>query len=390
MATQESSVDCTQYESESCPKQVIDRIIREVGDSKLNIAFMGCWGTYCKMGPSESNSVPKEFPDRAEKYDELPGEVYGEGYSANMLAVYSEESKLDAVILAGDNIYSDVLSEEDKEELNSLTSQNWGKKSKPIKTSLYDMEKQLRLGFEGCMDHVKTDTFLVGIGNHDIETCKILNQQLNYRNPRWKMPGLSFNWKYVTTDGVYINFVFIDTNIYELKYCSGNYPTGSELQQENWLSHALIEDPTVWNVIIGHIPFQCNSHHIFNKKKPGKTGPSVRVVEGLRDVIRKFSNRIDVYMCADEHNQQYITLPGMPPEVISGSGGAILDEYTRYEDEENTSLTKRSTHMARAAFGFVGVRINKSELHLEFRGQIHEEPVPTRMFTISKEERKKR
>ena len=135
--------------------------------------------------------------------------------------------------------------------------------------------------------------------------------------------------------------------------------------------------------MIGHVPFTSNSHHEFKEGK-SKTFSSIRVVEGLRDVIRKFSDRIDLYMCADEHNQQYITLPGMPPEVISGSGGAILDIYIRKDED---SYVYNNTHFARAAFGFVAVVVDKSKIQLSYYGQFDEEPLEVFVTSISKDER---
>ena len=117
----------------------------------------------------------------------------------------------------------------------------------------------------------------------------------------------------------YINLIFIDTNMYEGKWCQGLYPESAYSEQDKWLGQTLLykSDVKVWNIVIGHIPFLSNPH---------KKDMNIRKVQQLYNLIQKYSNQIDLYMCADEHNQQYITQPGMPPQIISGSGGASLDE----------------------------------------------------------------
>ena len=59
-----------------------------------------------------------------------------------------------------------------------------------------------------------------------------------------------------------INFVFIDTNIYEdVKMCSGEpYPENARRMQFEWLANVLKENRDSWNIVIGHIPFIANSH----------------------------------------------------------------------------------------------------------------------------------
>ena len=399
------TAQCENYDR--CPKGLHSETIYDVKSNQLSIAFMGCWGTYCKMGETPDYNVPKIFPEDEENNYETKNVVYGSGYAANMLANYSDLVNLDAVVLAGDNVYSYGLTEEQKSELNTLTEETW-KQSKPIKKAMYDMDKQFQDGFEGCMENVKTETFLVGVGNHDAESCDILNKQLNYTNPRWKMDGLSYTWNYRLSDGTRVNFIFIDTNIYENIYCNGDYPPEAAESQSKWLDDVLSRDRTQWNIVIGHIPFESNSHHKFNQEKAKKTKSSFRLEKALRKVIEMFSDRIDVYMCADEHNQQYITLPGMPPEVVSGSGGAVLDEFVRSESTIGEYSAKLQGYcktpeteaagvepvlgdcIARPAFGFVGVDINASKMVLSYYGQFQEKRLPVFNAVILKDERSSR
>ena len=69
------------------------------------------------------------------------------------------------------------------------------------------MPKQLDKGFEKCMGKVETDNFFIGVGNHDIENCDVINEQLNYKNTKWKMPALSYN-VLVKMNGFNVNLIF--------------------------------------------------------------------------------------------------------------------------------------------------------------------------------------
>ena len=71
-------------------------------------------------------------------------------------------------------------------------------------------------------------------------------------------------------------------------------------------------------------------------------------------------------------------MDGMPPEVISGSGGALLDE-TIYPAEE----PKSSTKLARGIFGFVGVLVADSVINLTFYS-VDEDNFPKATFAIEK------
>ena len=321
------SIDCTDYTN--CPKEIIYE--EKIPDNVFTFLFVGCWGVYCKKG---KHKVAK-YKDKEWSYKDV---IYGQGYVVPMMIEYSQINRINAVVLAGDNVYSDIPDE----NLKSIIEQDETKK-----TSLYNIDKQLSKGFEDCMAGINTDQFLLGIGNHDIENCYILNKQLNY--PNWNMPGLSYNILY-RLNTYNINMIFIDTNMYEKKWCQGVYPNYAISEQDKWLGHILQVSPkNTWNIVIGHIPFWANPHK-------GKERVEIKLLE----LIQKYSNLIDLYMCADEHNQQYITLPNLPPQVISGTGGAVLDNISISENLKNY------THVCRSEFGFVSVNVSNSQINLDF------------------------
>lgn len=328
------SINCENYED--CPRQLFYTSII-TGENQFDFLFVGCWGVYCKAGEYAS----AKYKNNKWKDSKI---TYGEGYVVKEMIdfVNSSKNKQQAVVIAGDNVYSDYPSDRMK-ELIATNQVN--------KDALFDIDKQLAEGFTQCMKQIPVDTFLIGLGNHDIESCYILNKQLNFTG--WTMPAISYNIVY-KQDDFNVNLIFIDTNMYEKEWCQGIYPDNAVENQSDWVGKVLNEqEPNTWNIVIGHIPFICNPH----KVKEGKA-PKARVVLDLVKLMSTYHNQIDLYMCADEHNQQYITLDGMPPQVVSGSGGASLDREV-YVVVENTQLV-------RPIFGFVSVDVNIDTITLTF------------------------
>lgn len=351
-------IDCTRYEN--CPKSA--SIQTSVPNDHLKFIFLGCWGVYCKGGENPLMKIKINKETNTIKTKIVTVE-YGEEQVSNLMAEYSNQvGGVNAVILAGDNVYTDYPTEEQTIELQMSIE-----KANEIKNGLFNMPKQIEYGFETCfLNKIKTNDYLMGIGNHDIENCDVLNTQINYKG--WTMPGLYYNYIY-NTNTMSVNLVFIDTNIYDDVYCTGNFPENARREQNYWLQNVLESNQDKWNIVIGHIPFMCNSH---------KENILTRIEPKLEEDIRSVAHLIDVYMCADEHNQQYITIPGMPPQIISGSGGAVLDLNIQNSPE----LQKPNiTQLARATFGFVGVDIYLERIDIKFYSIMGNQPA---FFTIIK------
>lgn len=355
------NIDCSIYEN--CPKNLTQNYTnKSINPEKLSLVFFGCWGTYCK-------SLKDSYIKRKYKKGKFSSEEveYGEAEMASLLAKYSNETDVDAVILAGDNVYENYpiknQTEDFDKELEKFAKNDISEKQ--FKNFSYDMEKQLKVGFEYCLKNVKTSTFLLGIGNHDVETCDILNKQINYKG--WKMPALSYNYLYKVNDNCKVNLVFIDTNIYDEIYCDEQkYELDARSKQKEWLNNVLTQNKDCWNLVIGHIPF------IYNPHKEGKKG----IRRELYEDIQENKHLIDLYMCADEHNSQYIIYKDMPPEIISGIGGAILDKNIYINELKDYTL------FTRAVFGFVGLEIYNQKIILNFYST--ENPEDFKTFQINK------
>ena len=335
------NINCDTYDSNTCPREItVEKTETELlSTDQYHMLFVGCWGVYCKEGNNKVSKYKKKNKDNPWSEKEV---VYGQKQVVNAMTNYSNAIKggVNNVILAGDNVYSDYIQDQDRDKPG-------------IVDKIYNIDKQLSEGFENCMAEVNTQTFMVGIGNHDVENCYILNRQLAYKNKGWNMYGMSYNIVEIC-NGYRINFIFIDTNMYTDKWCDGNpYPPEAIPKQCDWLRNVVSKDPNVWNIVIGHVPFMYNNHKDPNINQLIQT-------PGLYECIQANARYIDLYMCADEHNQQFITKPNIPPIVIAGSGGTALDDV--YIAENDNSFTQ----LAVSSFGFVSTVISKKSINLTF------------------------
>jgi hypothetical protein len=201
----------------------------------------------------------------------------------------------------------------------------------------------------------------------------------------------------------YINMIFIDTNIYKKKWCRANpkekeppaYPKEAQVSQADWLKKQLKigNQINAWNIVIGHDPFYTRSH---------KSDKIIRSDKEFLELIKDNADSIHLYMCADEHNQQYVrdlivtdsgiffnehyddggNVIKLPPQIIAGSGGTKLDKSIS-DDKQLLSATK----FYQAAFGFVSILIDEYHIQFQFNGvsspQTHAKD--SEVFIITKE-----
>jgi hypothetical protein len=365
--------DCTDYSN--CPKEIANIENFAINNEEFNFLFVGCWGVYGKQGEYKEENWNQENKKWKQKT-----KTYGQKSVVEAMKQFVEKNgKQQAVILAGDNVYSDSEIPLDDKFKNDI--ELYGKHYS------YNMDKQFEKGFLECMAQVPTDHFLIGVGNHDIETCENINKQLKFSN--WTMPGLSYKIMYENPEKMFnVNLIFIDTNMYKKKWCfkegtplqEQTYPKNAIQQQEDWLEKTLDKSTDTWNIVIGHIPFYCVSH------KPPTNPKKLEIFnEDLYNLMVKYADDIDLYMCADEHNQQYITglvhhdhkKPTyidddddddtkilLPPQVIAGSGGTCLD--TEFHFIKGSVLEKATKHHV-SVFGFVSVKVDNEKIIVNFQ-----------------------
>ena len=419
-----SRINCNR--TSECPKG------NTVGsrDIELNFIFFGCWGVYCKDGPNVIYEPSVDQYDREairndeiafkEKlnrpdininvgmYDEFwmeqPNEIpfltrtnilYGQRTVARLMEDYSKEINIKAVLIGGDNVYQDSFDPIEYSDLYQifrtehrqvLNISNITEKEKKLKIKkvikkfsvlLHNIDKQYKVGFLECFKNIMVQEYLVGIGNHDIKSCELFNDEINLFKKN--ILGMYFNYTYTLNTGKIVNFIFIDTNMYDYEddregnpeqasYCSGNYTQQDRNIQESWLTNVLNNNINSWNILIGHIPFKYVS---------SKHNNAVKTAKYFDNFIEHFNDRIDLYLCADKHNQQYLKHPNRPPEVICGSGGTEPDIFSNLdihleqatETGDHRYITDiNSVKYFESVFGFTGLNITNDKILIDFRG----------------------
>lgn len=361
-------MDCTNYNDEKCPKALT--LNTEINKNNLQLLFVGCWGVYCREGEQDVIKYKKKGFTEPEKG------IFGGRSVADGMSDFSRKNNVDAVILAGDNIYARNPTE--YEIQNHLSIPN-------LKDDLNDMDLQFDQGFLKCMNEVQTKNFYLAIGNHDIVNCNILNKQLNFKQGNWNLPGLYYNVIY-NVKGMYkVNLIFIDTNIYDKqKTCNPKEYSHDEDDvspeqkiwlsnikntQKEWLRNVIKTNNCEWNIIIGHIPFINNPHKKIKKSNfdYAFNDELMNDIYEIRNDVRMSKLDIQLYLCADEHNQQFIKCPkdyldmkDLPSIVISGSGGTDLDDFLP------SSTLGACTMVGQKSHGFVSLNITNNVINITY------------------------
>lgn len=331
---------CAVYENCATQRLVEVKTERDV----LDFLFVGCWGVYCDQGEYTLFKSKKEGVEQTRIY---------RGQREVAAAIQEYVSKIPTIsdmFLAGDNVYQVALEErkEGSETQNEARKKNFLSKLGVSFTNaeLYDIKLQLSKGFEQCFALTGISRFFVALGNHDIENCEILNTQVNYSGSGWTLPSLYYNVMYTLRDGTTLNIVVMDTNPYdsEAVSCTGQPFLEKDVEkQEEWLRKQ--KKRAEWTIVIGHIPYRAVGH---KAKKPEISNPK------LERAVNLVSPQL--YMCADEHNQQFLyDSKNSRGLVVAGSGGTDLDT------PENTQAM-----YVKKTFGFVHTSLSKKGLVLKF------------------------
>jgi hypothetical protein len=317
--------DCSDYKNESCPKGLTLRITKDTVDI-VSMLMVGCWGVYCWDGPIEQLEYSQE--DAQIKYSEgktgsdlfdRKTEIFGQRSVVNGMIEYSKKQHIEALFLAGDNVYNYSIPKDMLiEMLSKHTFPNKKEYKKKYSISGQDIDKQLSEGFSRCMSRLRVERYYIGIGNHDVATCYDLNTQLNYTNAGYNLPATYYNVIYTLAE-YKINFIMIDTNVWLEDSCDPEHPydDSDRNTQLKWIQNVIQEGRCEWNIVVGHAPYKASGH----KKK----APAIYNNQ-LDSIFNDTSQRIQVYMCADEHNQQFLyDINRKLSLVVAGSGGTALD-----------------------------------------------------------------
>lgn len=394
--------DCTDYNSENCPKGIT--LTRKVQGETLDIVSMACWGVYCMDGPVEiiswkeidskedlldrilSNTLKipqkkvsklslQEREDMLKNIEEKSGvnildifdrtvDIFGQKSVAEGLRRYTNDNKVSAVFIAGDNVYNYKFP---KQALIDLVKNAYESKGKFPSKKQYkqdhtisgqDIDRQLSDGFLQCFEDIHTEDFFIATGNHDVQNCYDLNQQLNFHRDVYKLPGMYYNVVYTSTGSDFsVNFVVLDTNMFsEKSTCNPKIPYDEKdiQNQTDWVIQTLQEAKATWNILIGHVPMLANGHKEKEKKivNPG--------LEKLFDEVLNRGIPIHLYACGDEHNQQFLYDKSRKLSlVVAGSGGTALD----YDIQKGFP---QETLYINAVFGFVGYNFSAEKISVKY------------------------
>lgn len=362
-------INCTDYKN--CPKKLQFTKKKKKTDI-LSVLMVGCWGVYCWDGEKEI-----EIYDPKEKKIITETEIYGGKSVSKGIVNFTKKENIDAVFLAGDNLYN---FDKPKKMLLDFIKQGKYPSKKEYKNnhllSGQNIEVQIDEGFIKCFKDANVKDFYIAVGNHDIQNCFDLNFQLNFskNKPEYKynLPAVYYNVVYQMM-GYNVNFIVIDTNMYEddANTCNNTYYTCQMIEeQRKWIIKTLKRERCRWNIIVGHIPYKANGH---KAKKPYIKN---RQLDILFDSISNCIDcpKVQIYMCADEHNQQFLYdnkhKMGL---VVAGSGGTPLDLKIIKEKfiEGNDTITKYSKpYFGFTKFEFSGEKLDVSYIVTDIKNRL--------------------
>lgn len=357
--------NCTRYESsQECHIGHTEELPFPTrgGPPVLTFSIFGCWNSMCLSGKADvldfeipdkvknARTVLNSLVERAEKTGIISPELqeylhslyqvetntYGEKSVADALAQYSQTHHLDAIVLAGDNVYEMLqVQKQDRERwaLEQLKKYLQNPKGFPSPGEFYRIQEALEKGFDQCFQNVRADRFLVAIGNHDVTDCSILNTELSH-DKRFFFPAPYYDVVY----GDFAHLVMIDTNMYSFKWkeeedgkrkqkfqkhCDQTaYSDKAREAQANWVLNRIKQVQARWTILIGHIPLLAQGH-----KKKTPLIDSVVLDQYIFKPIEEAKLRVQFYFAADEHNQQFLySAKRHLSMIVAGSGGAKLDD----------------------------------------------------------------
>lgn len=369
--------DCTYYNDKRCPKQ-LEIIKKKIRKDNLNILMVGCWGVYCWEDKVTLEEYKPPGKGNNKGKFKITEKMYGQKNVVRGMVKYTRKYPTESVFLAGDNVYNYNIP---KEKLKKMVTVGIYPNKKTYKEdhtiSAQRIQRQLSDGFLYCFDNVNVKDFYIAIGNHDIQNCFDLNNQLRFSRDhiysKYRLPAVYYNTVYQMND-YNVNILVIDTNMYDgndPKTCSGVlYTENDRNNQKKWVLQTLQRNNARWNIIVGHIPYKANPHKQKIKKDSNgniiKKGPDYILNSGLDDLFKTINNcpncpKVQVYMCADEHNQQFLVdKENKMGLVVAGSGGTALDK--------NIIKGKywESTYWYNPFFGFVAFNFTPNFLKLTY------------------------
>lgn len=173
------------------------------------------------------------------------------------------------------------------------------------------------------------------LGNHDHKGDPDAQVAYGRRNPRWVMPARHYHFTRALADGTEVHFFALDTTFIL-----------EEPAQVAWLDEALGASTARWKIVYGHHPLYAR----------GKRGPDAAMIALLEPLFVRHG--VDLYLAGHDHVLELLQPKRGVQHVVTGAGGGVerMDRATWTSDTIYTST----------GGGFVGARVTRDELLLEF------------------------
>ena len=338
-------------------------ITLEIDLPDLDAEMFGCWNSNCenKLKISHKDSLHQRFfVDLLNKYNET-----------------NTTSKNQVRFLFGDNLYFDkevtrFLKQKENKQLKKQIVHTDLHQEIPLVNNL-DMRKQsaerIERGFEGCLGANKLS--FITLGNHDVEPLFTMYQQINKCfdgievirdetnkikfNSNWVLPNAFYSVK-INLPTMTLLFITIDTNLIDYEYHHLILNIDSQTKYINnmlqWVEKTMNENKHCLTFVTGHTPIFYYAHKepIFQTRytqhMPHKEHEHMlpKVVDGFIQLYHlMIKNNVRFYMCADEHNLQYIEDKKNNINLIicgASPGGGGADETVTFKANEGEIMFK--------------------------------------------------
>ncbi|MCX6157303.1 MAG: tartrate-resistant acid phosphatase type 5 family protein [Ignavibacteriota bacterium] len=220
--------------------------------------------------------------------------------TADVMAKYAEENPVKFIATTGDNFYETGIKTVD--------------------------DPLVKLSFEDIYTANSLQVpWYATLGNHDYGDNAQAQIDLTKVNNRWKMPSRYYSIEEESGDGTKIQFLFIDTNPFLIKYQKMNEKE-KELfqksvddinsqgweQQLKWIESSLKNCDADWKVVIGHHPVLSGGKHKGAKE----------LQEHLKPLLEKYG--VNMYICGHDHDIQYLKENNVN-YFVSGAGSELYE-----------------------------------------------------------------
>jgi len=140
-------------------------------------------------------------------------------------------------------------------------------------------------------------------GNHDWEGNVTAQIAYTQRSARWYYPSYYYTvTHYVPGTNVSVQFVFIDTIIYDDWFSTDSY------KENAWIKQTLATSTADWLIVVGHYPVW----------SVGSNGPTETLVSYLKPMLEQY--KVSAYISGHDHSMQHLNDGSGVEYFLNGMG----------------------------------------------------------------------